>query len=107
MPLRGYASSIASRRRSALRRQASVRAVRHFAASWLLLLVAALAHADPDLPNPSANIEVIPAGSLIIAMDGKQTADGWGAYLDLGPVDLLFLGAALAGDLITASKFLR
>ena len=34
---------------------------------------------------------------------GKQTAAGRGASLDLGPLDLVFLEAALAADLITAS----
>ena len=35
---------------------------------------------------------------------GKRTAAGRGASLDLGPLDLVFLEAALAADLITASK---
>ena len=34
---------------------------------------------------------------------GKRTAAGRGASLDLGPLDLVFLEAALAADLITAS----
>ena len=35
-------------------------------------------------------------------LHGKQTAAGWGAPLDLGPLDLVSLEAALAADLITA-----
>ena len=34
---------------------------------------------------------------------GKRTAAGWDASLDLGPLDLVFLEAALAANLITAS----
>ena len=34
---------------------------------------------------------------------GKRTAAGQGASLDLGLLDLVFLEAALAADLITAS----
>ena len=37
----------------------------------------------------------------------KRTVAGWGASLDLGPLDLVFLEAALAADLITASKSLQ
>ena len=35
---------------------------------------------------------------------GKRPAAGQGASLDLGPLDLVFLEAALAADLITSSK---
>ena len=35
---------------------------------------------------------------------GKRTAAGRGASLDLGSLDLVLLEAALAADLITASK---
>ena len=38
---------------------------------------------------------------------GKWMAAGRGAPLDLGPLDLVFLEAALAADLITASKSLH
>ena len=38
---------------------------------------------------------------------GKRTAAGWGTSLDLGPLDLFFLEAALAGDSITASMSLH
>ena len=33
---------------------------------------------------------------------GKRTAAGWGASLDLGPLDVVFLEAALVADLIVA-----
>ena len=35
---------------------------------------------------------------------GKRTAASQGDSLDLGPLDLVFLEAALTADLITASK---
>jgi hypothetical protein len=40
----------------------------------LLLVVAPswTAKADPDLPGASANFELIPAGSLVIAMDNTN-----------------------------------
>ena len=42
------------------------------AAGMLMLLVSFPAMSDPDLPNPSANIELIPSGSLVIPMDNDK-----------------------------------
>ncbi len=45
---------------------------RWIAALVCLLLAVSSVHADPDLPGPSANLELIPAGSLVIAMDNAK-----------------------------------